>query len=132
MIGIVIAMDLKYEGDDKDRKGAQGEAIKNESWQLRNLGNILDIETPSPGNSIAILESVVVARVQEGRVLRRTCVKTPPSKGPATDAIAHILLIRPIAAGLLRNGTYQVSSTYYTQYSKSKHLVKRCCGACEL
>ena len=64
-------------------------------------------------------------------MLRRTCVKTPPSKGPATDAIPHMLPIRPIVAGLLRSGTSQVSPTYSTQRLKGEALVKRRCGFCE-
>ena len=37
-------------------------------------------------------------------------MKTPPSKGPATDAIPHIPPISPKAAGLFRSGTVNVSS----------------------
>lgn len=42
-------------------------------------------------------------------VSRESYVKTPPSKGPATEAIAHMLLMIPIIRGLLCNGTAQVS-----------------------
>ncbi len=46
----------------------------------------------------------------EGGDIGETCVKTPPSKGPATDAIPHMVLIIPNAAGLFLSGTVQVSN----------------------
>lgn len=38
-----------------------------------------------------------------------TYVKTPPSSGPATEAIPHIPPIKPKAAGLFLSGTVSVS-----------------------
>lgn len=68
---------------------------------------LLDVEAPAPGEFIAIRKGQWVHRCSVYKW--ETYVKTPPSNGPATDAIPHILLIIPIANGLLRNGTSQVS-----------------------
>ena len=42
-------------------------------------------------------------------------MKTPPSNGPATDAIPHIPPMRPNAAGRLRSGTVMLATCVILQ-----------------
>ena len=62
----------------------------------------IDVEAKSPGYFILYFVSTG-SSVFEAR--GRLTVNTPPSKGPATDAIPHIPPIAPIKVGLLCSGT---------------------------